>query len=43
MILLQAWKPDIPELEWYYAGGNTWIGRLRGQEIQGSSGGIPAK
>lgn len=21
-------KPDIPELEWYYAATNTWIGRL---------------
>jgi hypothetical protein len=27
LILLQAWKPAIPELEWYYARGNTWIGR----------------
>ena len=28
LILLQSWKPGIAELEWYYAGGNTWIGRL---------------
>jgi hypothetical protein len=28
LILLQGWKPGIDELDWYYAGGNTWIGRL---------------
>ena len=28
MILLQSTQPGIKELEWYYAGGNTWIGRL---------------
>jgi hypothetical protein len=28
LILLQSWQPGIAELEWYYAGGNTWIGRL---------------
>ena len=49
LILLQAPKPGIQELEWYYAGGNTWIGRLptlehrSGAGRQGSSGGIPAK
>ena len=49
LILLQTPKPGIQELEWYYAGGNTWIGRLPTLELrsgaggQGSSGGIPAK
>lgn len=52
LILRQSFKPEIAELEWYYTGGNTWIGRLpspgsrRGSaasERQGSSGGIPAK
>jgi len=54
LIVLQAWKPGIEELEWYYAGGNTWIGRLPAQETgrrrglatqenHVSSGGIPAK
>jgi hypothetical protein len=28
LILLQPVKPAIAELEWYYAGGNTWIGRI---------------
>lgn len=28
LIVVQGWKPSIDELDWYYAGGNTWIGRL---------------
>ena len=35
LILLQAWKPAIAELDWYYAGGNTWIGRLPVQKLPG--------
>jgi hypothetical protein len=37
LILLQGWKPGIDELDWYYAGGNTWIGRLPVQRFRGAA------
>jgi hypothetical protein len=37
LILLQGWKPGIDELDWYYASGNTWIGRLPVQKFRGAA------